>query len=70
MEDSLERSFRPAIAAVISFIDPQNNLRLLSSEPAVFEMWIKVFAQADKLGLNFDRLTKVVQGTATSVSKM
>ena len=66
LEDSLERAYRPAIAAVLAFIDPHDNLKLLHGSTSVAYLWIKLFSQSDHLGLTFDRLTKVGQ-TPTSV---
>ena len=62
----MERAYRPAIAAVLAFIDPHDNLQLLHGSTSVADLWMKLFAQSDHLGLTFDRLTKVGQ-TPTSV---
>ena len=61
LEDSLERAYRPAIAAVLAFIDPHDNLKL-SSNPTTTDIWMKLFMQSDQLGLTFERLTKVAAG--------
>lgn len=58
LEDSLERAFVPALAAVVSFIDVRENLRLLNSTTPLKQLWIEIFSQADKLGLTFEHLTK------------
>ena len=65
----MERAFRPAVAAVIAFIDPQANMKLLQSSPETGEVWIKIFAVCDELGLTFERLIKAAPNKApTSVS--
>ncbi|XP_067936897.1 E3 ubiquitin-protein ligase rnf213-alpha-like [Watersipora subatra] len=58
LEDSLERAFVPALAAVISFVDVKENLQLLSSDTPFKSLWLQIFANSDKLGLTFDHLTK------------
>lgn len=60
LEDSLERVFRPAMAAVIAFIDSQDNLKLLeNSDSQIQQLWVEIFKQCDGLGLSFEQLTKV-----------
>ena len=58
LEDSLERAFVPALAAVISFIDVKGNLQLLDSGTSLTSIWMAVFAKINKLGLTFEHLTK------------
>ena len=57
LEDSLERAFVPALAAVISFIDVKGNLQLLDSD-TLTSIWMAVFEKINKLGLTFEHLTK------------
>ncbi|XP_067940321.1 E3 ubiquitin-protein ligase RNF213-like [Watersipora subatra] len=58
LEDSLERAFRPALAAVIAFMDHQHNLQLLKGSKEVVKLWLDIFTKSDELGLNFESLTK------------
>ncbi|XP_067937583.1 E3 ubiquitin-protein ligase rnf213-alpha-like [Watersipora subatra] len=58
VEDSLERAFVPALAAVISFVDVRENLKLLLSNSPFKGLWLQIFSNCDKLGLTFDQLTK------------
>lgn len=67
LEDALERAFRPAVAAVIAFIDPQNNLQLLkNSDGNIQQLWIDIFRECDTLGLSFNQITKVSVGSSPS----
>ncbi|XP_067940320.1 E3 ubiquitin-protein ligase rnf213-alpha-like [Watersipora subatra] len=69
IEDSLERAFRPALAAIITFIDPQHNIQLLNSSKEnvqMVQLWLSFFSKADDLGLNFESLTKVADGQTPS----
>ena len=54
LEDSLERAFVPALAAVVSFIDVRQNLLLLTSNASLEPLWMLIFAHANKLGLTYD----------------
>ena len=59
VEDSLERVFVPAIAAVTSFIDSQNNLTLLKdASERMREIWIGIFQLCGSEGLNFESIIK------------
>ena len=66
LEDSLERAFRPAVAAVIAFIDPHKNMRLVQTNPACNDLWISIFDICDKLGLSYEKLIKAAPGKAPS----
>lgn len=60
IEDSLERAFVPALAAVISFIDVRDNLQMLTTDDADFmtHLWMSIFMECHKLGLTFEQLTR------------
>lgn len=49
----MERAMAPAMAAVISFINMADNLKLLVVETDinVRSLWLQIFAKADELGL-------------------
>lgn len=47
----------PALAAVISFIDVRDNLQIVNSNSRFKRLWIQIFLQCYKLGLNFEQLT-------------
>lgn len=67
LEDALERAFRPALAAVIAFIDPQGNLNQLNSSAGkIQQLWVDIFRLCDTLGLSFDHITKVSAGSSPS----
>ena len=73
LEDTLEQTFRPAIAAVVAFVDPQRNLKLAPSGdlgvPSRFtDLWMKLFTHCDLLGLNFKRLTHNLVANAVSLA--
>ncbi|KAF6041607.1 hypothetical protein EB796_000120 [Bugula neritina] len=74
LEDALERAFVPALAAVISFIDVRQNLLILS-QPAddissdLSSLWLQIFGQAHKLGLNFDYLISKIDNSETPGSR-
>ena len=66
LKDSLERAFRPAIAAVVAFMDPQMNMKLGCGDTLTAQLWIKIFSVCHNLGLNFDRLTTAAAGANPS----
>ncbi|KAF6032077.1 hypothetical protein EB796_009577 [Bugula neritina] len=56
LEDALERAFVPALAAVISFIDVRQNLLILSQSADFHSLWLQIFIECHKLGLNFEAI--------------
>ena len=59
LEHSLERAFVPGLAAVISFIDVRRNLALIDSRGQISDIWLQIFSECDKLGLQVDQQTQV-----------
>ena len=58
LEDSLERAFVPALAAVVSFIDVRQNLLLLTSNASFAPLWMQMFTHANKLCPTFKPVAK------------
>lgn len=59
LEDSLERAFVPGLAAVISFIDVRKNLAMMDARGPLSNIWLEIFDQCAKLGLEVDPQTQV-----------
>ena len=49
----------PGLAAVISFIDVRRNLALIDSRGQISDIWLQIFSECDKLGLQVDQQTQV-----------
>ena len=70
LEDALERAFVPGLAAVVSFLDVRANLQLIDSNSPFKPLWMKIFSQADKLGLKFSLLTRQNEIGSQAVSSL